>query len=215
MSRRKKKDNNLIIILIAIVLLIILVALLVTIIKKITTNKNEVYTNDIITNVAPDIEYEETMNIVREEFEEIGQIVPENYNFLTRMYEGNIEDTVLYSKIYDFIRKTVPETYKLLKDYDDTQITNYFNENRQTIINNLGIENADDYVKMVNQIKNIGDKNYISSSFDVSKYEAGEKYSTVPLIIQYKGVVISIDVSIINNEDDNLPSVCLGASQAE
>ncbi len=215
MSKRKKKNNNLIVILIIIIVLIVIFAFLVNAIKKETTKKEEISQDEIITNYTPDVEYEETMNVVKEQFEEIGQIVPENYNFLTRMYEGNVTDTVLYSKIYNFIRKIVPETYKELKDADESLIISYFNTNKETIYSDLGINTEEDYLNLVKKIKEIGDKEYLSSSFDVSKFETKNKYSKVPLIIQYEGVSISIDVCVINNENDNLPIVCLGASQVE
>lgn len=143
--------------------------------------------------------YANTIDEVDEKFIQVKQIVPENYNFLTRLYEGNLDDTVLYERIYRIVFEVIPDTYKELNGKDNAEIVNYYQMFQEEIFNLTGIESEQEYIKFVESVIKIGNGKYASSVFMVNNFVANDKYSTVDLILNFSTGSIILKIDILNN----------------
>ena len=191
---RKKKSNTKILSSILIAGIIIGILILITIISIIIfkTKENEKTDNNVISNsinetnsAEKDEEYEETIKKVNEGYLEKGEIVPENYNFLVRLYDGVVDDTELYSKLYKVIYQNIPELIDNLYGKSENEIIEFFNVNKQNVYETFGIDNSEEFIKLINKISNVKDLEYSSSTLDVENLQDDNEYTTVDLKVKY------------------------------
>lgn len=217
--RRKRKSNYKKYIFMGIFVVVAMVIILVSSITAIINNgkkqninqENIVETNTNMT-VIKDESFENTIyanviNEVEEKFIQAKQVVPENYNFLTRLYEGKLDDTILYERIYRLVFEVIPDTYKDLKEKNDTEIAEYYKTYQVEIYNLTGIENEQGYINFVKSVNKIGEGEYVSSVFAVNNFVAEEDYSIVDLTINFTTGSITFETHILNNTNEDLKDI--------
>lgn len=188
------KTKNLIRILGILIIIIIISFIAIIIIKNNQKNKqNDFEISDKPYNRADffddDIEY------VAEDV-----IIPDNsYLFFGEYINGRVESKEIYESIDKFAKKIVPKFYNELKDLDDAEIANYFENNKSGINKYLEIESDQDFVNFVKQIKKLKSDNLevtgIEFVKDTMKYM--NEYTISELKITYNDdEVVSVTVKV-------------------
>ena len=184
----RKKDKEIKkYIFIGIIVFIVLIIMVIILISKISNN-----------NETDSPNYENAIEEVKEYFLEEGKIVPDNYNILTRLYEGEINDSDVYRKIYMLTYKTIPNTYENLSNATDEEIAKYYDKNTEKILDNTGIEEKEEYIAFVKEICKQEKGEYINSKFDVENYSSDEEYSKVDLEIEFTTGTICLEMQVRN-----------------
>lgn len=197
-----KKKNIKETILFAIIFCFLIIALLVIIILK---NNSE---NDQNIDTETVSSYENVLEEVNNEFLEKKEIVPENYNFLVRLYEGNVKSSYMFSEIYKTVFEVIPEVYNQFKESDNEKIINYYNENTEKILNSLGITSQEEYLKFVNVVCNLNNFEYNNAIFDIQTLQNNGEYSNLNLEINFKeDNKIVFNFCIINEITDGKPKL--------
>lgn len=195
-----KKNNIKKTIIFVFIFCILIVILLFFIILKNNSKLSEV---DNETNMES---YENALKEANEEFLEKKEIVPDNFNFLVRLYEGDVESSYIYSRIYQIVFETIPDIYNKFKDSDEEKIFNYYDENSENIFDELGIDNKEEFVKFVNVVCNLNNIEYDSSIFDIKTLQNNDRYSNLNLQINFKDEnKIVFNLNIINKQEDGKP----------
>lgn len=201
---RKKKNTSKLLLLIIIVFILIIITIVN--IVSITKNENKQEPSNIVEeeNLVVDKEFNETIENVQEEFINNGQIVPENYNFLVRLYEGPVDSDELYNKLYEVIYKDIPETLSYTYGKSQDEIINYFNQNSSIIGQMYGIDNSTDFINFVTKISDINGAEYSSSIFDVENLKDVNEYTELEFKVKYSnGKEISFILKLVNSNNTN------------
>ncbi len=180
---------------------VILLILLITciIIYNVLKGKNEpIYEENL-----------EAQQEVDEEYLENQMIIPGEYNFLIRLYEGNVNENVFYSAIYKLVFEEIPEINANLKNKSIEEIENYYQNNKERIYSNLGIDNFEDYNEIVKEVSKLENITYKSSKFDTRSFAQNSEtgYSSLNLEINFETSSISLKMFIINEIQDNKPKI--------
>ena len=204
---RKISKRKLFLFLIIILIMIFVTGInLINVMKKATVSEENIVTNTIEeANYTGD--YERTIEQTKQDFIDAEQIVPEYYNMLARLYEGEINTTDVYKKIYSLVYEIIPDTYENLKDKNESEIRTYFETNEEEIKRSLGIDNVSDYINFVVRACEISNNKYVTSSFDVNTFSNDGTYSTIDLNIEYLNINIVVEMKIINEKKDDNPDI--------
>lgn len=204
---RKISKRKLFLFLIIILIMIFVTGInLINVMKKATVSEENIVTNTIEeANYTGD--YERTIEQTKQDFIDAEQIVPEYYNMLARLYEGEINTTDVYKKIYSLVYEIIPDTYENLKDKNESEIRTYFETNEEEIKRSLGIDNVSDYINFVVRACEISNNKYVTSSFDVNTFSNDGTYSTIDLNIEYLNINIVVEMKIINEKNDDNPDI--------
>lgn len=204
---RKVSKRKLFLFLIIILIMIFVTGInLINVMKKATVSEENIVTNTIEeANYTGD--YERTIEQTKQDFIDAEQIVPEYYNMLARLYEGEINTTDVYKKIYSLVYEIIPDTYENLKDKNESEIRTYFETNEEEIKRSLGIDNVSDYINFVVRACEISNNKYVTSSFDVNTFSNDGTYSTIDLNIEYLNINIVVEMKIINEKNDDNPDI--------
>ncbi len=187
---------------IATIIFIILLVLLITfvIIYNVLKEKDEpIYEENL-----------EAQKEVDEEYLEKQMIIPEEYNFLVRLYEGNLNEKVFYSAIYKLVFEEIPEISNNLKNKSAEEIESYYQNNKERIYSNLGIDNFEDYNKIVQEVSKLENTTYESSRFVSKSFASNEEndYSSLDLEINFENnSSITFKMYIINEFQDDKPKI--------
>ncbi len=192
-----KRKINKIILIIFIILLVLLLTFLI-LYKVFSKNPEE-------TSYGSN----EAQKEVDEKFLRNEQIVPEGYNYLLRLYEGNVSEKDIYSSIYKLVFEEIKEINDNLKDKTNEEIETYYETNKDRIYKNLGIEDYTYYKEIVEKIQKIDCTTYKKSYFDVKKFVAdGENgYSKLELKIEFEKSEITFEMYIVNGIRVNKPDI--------
>ena len=171
-------------ILIAIIVILIIIEILFIFINKLT-----------IKEVVED-DYDEVIKSVQNDFISEGEIVPNNYNFLTRLYSGEVQDSAIYARIYQLIFEYLQSIYEL-KDKTEFNIEEYYKQNEEYLAVVFEITNFEEFTKFFESIEKLPNINYVDSSFILSEYYEGDEYDNVDLEIQFEGAKITFRLDII------------------
>lgn len=204
---RKISKRKLFLFLIIILIMIFVTGInLINVMKKATVSEENIVTNTIEeANYTGD--YERTIEQTKQDFIDAEQIVPEYYNMLARLYEGEINTTDVYKKIYSLVYEIIPDTYENLKDKNESEIRTYFETNEEEIKRSLGIDNVSDYINFIVRACEISNNKYVTSSFDVNTFSNDGTYSTIDLNIEYLNINIVVEMKIINEKNDDNPDI--------
>ena len=204
---RKISKRKLFLFLIIILIMIFVTGInLINVMKKATVSEENIVTNTIEeANYTGD--YERTIEQTKQDFIDAEQIVPEYYNMLARLYEGEINTTDVYKKIYSLVYEIIPDTYENLKDKNESEIRTYFETNEEEIKRSLGIDNVSDYINFVVRACEISNNKYVTSSFDVNTFSNDGTYSTIDLNIEYLNINIVVEMKIINEKNNDNPDI--------
>ena len=89
-GKSNKSRKRIITILLIAIIAVVAVVIGIVIYSKIKTEESKIQNRK---------DYEETLSVVKDEFFEEGKIVPDNYNFYTRLYDGTVKDEIVYERI--------------------------------------------------------------------------------------------------------------------
>lgn len=138
---------------------------------------------------------QENENHIMQELKYKGETVDESvmtpeksYSFFAQ-YTGKITTVDAYNAFYNMAGKLIPEYYKNIKNYTQEQINEYYNVNKDSIIESLGIYNQQDFTKLINKIKKLnGDSIKLQNyKFASSTIQSNKDTTSADLIIQYEG----------------------------
>jgi len=204
MRKSKKKSNRILLLIIVLAVFIIITVVNIVVInnkKTDTNNENQVTAENTVSN---DVDFQNALEEVEEEFLEAGQIVPENYNFLVRLYSGPVDSSDLYDKLYSVIYTDIPNINNNLYGKTDGEITEYFNSNYQDIMDKFGIEDVNNFKNFVLKVTQIKDAKYVSSSLDVANYKEENDYAYVDLDVKYSNnKEVKLTIKLSNSENNN------------
>lgn len=188
-KKNNSKGNKKIIILVTLLVLLLIVCFIITAINFARVKEEE----SIIDNKKS---YENTIEEVKKDFIENGEIVPNRYNMFERMYEGNVVTDQVYPAIYNLVTVTIPDIQRRFKGKKSDEVEKFYKENKDRIEKNLGIDNVDDYIKIVYYLKDLELGEYVDSTFDEMNSEELEKGYKVPLEIVFSKQTIKINMEI-------------------
>lgn len=159
-----------------------------------------------------DKDYENVVKKVNEQYKEQGKIVPENYNFLIRLYEGDVQSDEIYSKIYNLVYKVIPDIKNNLENLSNEEIKKYYEKNKEEIISVMGIDDFENYLLLVQKVCKLENIEYNNCEFDVKNYvyNENEDYSKVNLKIKFSSS-ISVELNIKNKVEENKESIVIVA----
>ena len=104
------------------------------------------------------------------------KIYPSNFTEFHLKYNGLINTSNIYSRFYEIINVDIPKLYLDINNFkSDTDIVNYFN-NQKYINNSLGIDNINDFKKMIKILNNFNKTNLEYLNCQVIK-SSSKKYS--------------------------------------
>ena len=115
---------------------------------------------------------------INNEEEYIMEAIPVQYlHKVMDVYEGDLDRNVINKTYYNFSLNIVPKYRKL--DLDEEKAKNYFNKNSEDIIDELGIENEEDFSKFCKLINTLDTSN-------VEKLEPLEEFVYEDTIVKNK-----------------------------
>ena len=199
--RKKRNFNGILILIVIIAILIVITIINIMALKNQKEEPPKVAEENAVTEKK---DFDEALNELNQEFIENGEIVPENYNFLVRIYEGPIKEGEIYSKLYDVIYKHIPELLNNLYGKTDNEIIEYMNQNRELIKSNFGIEYTEDLINLVKKMSDTKDATYASSVLDIANIRDEGNYSVVDLNVKYNNNTdVNLVLKIINEYKGN------------
>ena len=148
---------------------------------------------------------------IQEEYTKDKYIPSGCYIFVTK-YEGEINDDELYKNIYTFVNY-ISEIYPTIQKEDKSYFKSYFDENSKKIESITGISEYDEFIKIIEYLKNekqsgdIGE--YQSSSFDTKTIETKNRWIEVNLNIKYSNLsnALKFKVIFMNEQKEGQPIV--------
>lgn len=115
-------------------------------------------------------------NIKTEELLLDKKIYPSNFSEFHLKYSGLMNSSNIYSRFYEIINVNIPKLYLDINNFkSDTDVVNYFN-NEKYINNSLGIDNINDFKKMIKILNNFNKTNLEYLNCQVIK-SSSKKYS--------------------------------------
>jgi len=186
-NKSNKSRKMIITILLIAIIAVVVVVIGIVIYSKIKTEESKIQNRK---------DYEETLSTVKDEFFEEGKIVPDNYNFYTRLYDGTVKDEVVYEKIYYLVKVAIPNINKTLGNMSEGDLRSYYKNNKERIEAGLGSENENEFVKIVKTIKEKNLEGYKDASFDVANYEDGDPFVKVPLKLTFDNGELNVNVYV-------------------
>ena len=186
-NKSNKSRKMIITILLIAIIAVVVVVIGIVIYSKIKTEESKIQNRK---------DYEETLSTVKDEFFEEGKIVPDNYNFYTRLYDGTVKDEVVYERIYYLVKVAIPNINKTLGNMSEGDLRSYYKNNKERIEAGLGSENENEFVKIVKTIKEKNLEGYKDASFDVANYEDGDPFVKVPLKLTFDNGELNVNVYV-------------------
>lgn len=148
---------------------------------------------------------------IQEEYTKDKYIPSGCYAFATK-YEGKINDDELYKSIYTFVNY-ISEIYPTVQQKDEQYFKTYFDNNSKTIEKITGIKEYDEFIKIIEYLKNIkytGDiGEYQNSAFDSKTMQTKNRWIEVNLDIKYSNLedTLKFKVSFMNEQKEGEPIV--------
>lgn len=130
--------------------------------------------------------YENVLTNIKNERYKKGEIVPDEDNIYTRLYNGTVSDSVLYGKIYYLVSVAIPNINNNLGNMSDIDLRDYYSNNKARIEQGIGSTSQQEFVDFVKYIKSCNLVNYKNARYDSKNYEDGQDYATIPLILEYE-----------------------------
>ena len=137
MNRRSKKVKKLRILIV--VFLILLVVTIISYKKIINKDKKEVVSININKNI--DLKTDGVLDIGGLEI------------FHTD-FTGELELSEIAKSLIKITEKHVPKIYNMTKDYNDSELTTFYNNNSNSIKNMVGIDNVNDFIDFCKKLQN-------------------------------------------------------------
>lgn len=158
---------------------------------------------------------EENRFVSRDEIQEeymSDKYFPSGCYAFSKKYEGKINADELYKNIYIFVNY-ISEIYPTIQKEDESYFKSYFDENSKKIETITGINEYNEFIKMIEYLK--GEKQsgeigkYQTSSFDTKTIETKNRWIEVNLNIKYSNLdsMLKFKVIFMNEQKDGEPIV--------
>ena len=151
-------------------------------------------------------DFENIKTGVIEEHYQNGEIIPENDNFFTRLYSGTVKDEEIYEKLFLLVNYTMPNIKNSLNGKTEKEIKEYYNENKEKILTNIGCESQEEFLKFKEIIDQSEKNSFKKAKYEVEKFAEEDEYVTVPIILEYenKTITIKLELSKRNSLNGNV-----------
>lgn len=179
------------------VLIIIVFFMIINIYAKIKTEEEKINNKNNFENIKTGVIEEHYQN---------GEIIPENDNFFTRLYDGTVKDEEIYEKLFLLVNYTIPSIKDSLKEKNEQEIKKYYNENKEKILTSIGCENQDEFLKFKEIIDKVDKNKFKKAKYDIEKFIEEDEYVTVPIILEYENETIIIKLELLkrNSLENNV-----------
>ena len=135
---------------------------------------------------------------------------PNRASNIKNVYEGDLSIKDIGKSMYYFTTQVLPKYYLQFKNSSEEDIVSYFNENSKIIAIDIGVENQDDFIEIIESIQNLNSGSLTLESFRIDKdfIKAKSDYTETVLYITYQGnEEIGFDVKINNKIKENSSSI--------
>lgn len=140
--------------------------------------------------------YETAIQELKNEQIEEGKIVPDRFNMIVRMYEGDVDTSQVYRDLHTLVFISIPDMQKKFKGKDNSEIENYYKDNKDRIQTNLGINNVENYLDLVNYVKDKELGEFVESKFDELGFKNLGDRDQVPVELTFTRETLTIIVEI-------------------
>lgn len=130
------------------ILILIIVFLLILIIAMSNRNKKPIAQANPINNETD----EDTKND--------GILNLSGFGVFFDNYTGELMSSEIATGLKEITINKIPRIYKMIKDYNDSDLKIFYNNNKNSIQKMIGIDNEDDFVHFANGLKNSNVKNF-------------------------------------------------------
>ena len=138
----KKRKNKKKIIIILIIFCIMLLVAIPIILKKYNRHK--------LINVGS---YRKVKTI--EDPKKDGILNLSGFGVFFEKFTGELKSSEVAYKLEEIATKKIPRTYEYIKDYNDQELSTFYENNQKSIYNMYGIDNLDDFVKFANELQKV------------------------------------------------------------
>lgn len=140
-----------------------------------------------------------------------GELYPEGMPNLFRNYSGALTCQNIGKSFY-YVTNTVIPNYAIeLKQLNDLELEEYFNQNKNTIALDVGIRKKEEFLKFINKIKEIVKTDQIEFEefyIDDSTVKKQSGVTKANLCIKYKNCEeLVVNIRINNNKISNISAV--------
>lgn len=154
-------------------------------------------------------EYKSKVEGKQENNVEENKIFPENYYIFATSYKGEIPKDYFYKGLYNLVNEELKNIYLDTKNMSDSKIKTYFEENKEKIALNIGIQSIEDFKNLINCIKiyNNEELQYESTLLESDTYKNNEDFVEFNIIINYSNnekITFKVYFSNFNNIDEPL-----------
>ena len=106
-------------------------------------------------------------------------------------YSGEIQSSEISHFLDTLITKNIPNIYNIIKEYNDSELLTFYDNNSKNLINMLGIDNKEDFLNFANKLQkcNIDFNSWESLQIMEETFSDEsdiEGYSYVEYIVTYK-----------------------------
>lgn len=84
---------------------------------------------------------------------EKNQLLLSGVGVFSEKYTGKIKTTEITQKLQELTKQDIPDLYKEVKNYKDSKLQKYYEENSSDIKEKFGIQTADEFVEFIKGIK--------------------------------------------------------------
>lgn len=181
-----KKQKIKMLLVISIVILVVLVTVLINI------NKN----NNTIDDRK---KMEEFSKVYLEE-----RVIPQGIYQFTQNYHGEIERETLYTKL-NVVTKFISD---LSKEVNDKNIEKFYNTNSKQIQSYLGLDNYEDFSKLIGKINEakIKDTTFKHCAIEKGTFETQGNYTKFKIVFHYENETsLALQIFLINKSTAGKP----------
>lgn len=144
--------------------------------------------------------------------EEVKTIYFENIDYLAEKYTGKVPLTYLSKEVTLLVEKNFKEIYTNTKSLNEEKIKEYFNNNKQSIAEIIGIIEESDFINLVNGLKIYSNENleYKTMKIVQDTFNQDEKYANFRIQIEYtNGEKLEFNTYFSNTDNSEKPLVML------
>lgn len=140
-----------------------------------------------------------------------GELYPDGMPNLFRNYSGSLTCQNIGKSFYYVTNTVIPKYAKECKNYTQTQIEEYFENNKESIALDIGIRKKEEFYDLITKINNLTDLSELEFEKFYINAETVNKQSGVTkadLCIKYKNCdVLTLNVRINSSKTSNVSAV--------
>lgn len=132
------------------------------------------------------------------------KVVPQGVYQFSREYKGNISKDIFYTKLNDMLNYMM----ELSQDIEKEKIEKFFQKNSEDILEYLGIEKQEEFIKLYNFIneKNIKNATFSHCKIVENTFKIEGSYTKFNMIFYYDNEIeLELQISLLNKEASKKP----------